>query len=88
MKLIRISALWCPSCLVTYNIWNEIKEKYPDFEYIEFDYDSDEEIIQKYEIGKVIPVIIILKDDKEITRIIGEKKKKEVFEIVDKVCGS
>lgn len=87
MKLIRISAIWCPSCIVTYNIWNEIKEKYPEYEYEEYDYDDDEEVIEKYNIGEIIPVIIILKNNVEMTRIIGEKSKKEIFEIVDKVCG-
>lgn len=79
MKLIRISSLWCTSCIVTKKDWDQIKEKY---EYEEYDYDMDEEIVKKYNVGDILPVIIVLKDNKEINRIIGEKNKKEIEEIL------
>lgn len=86
MKIIRISAVWCTSCLVTYHIWELLKEQYPNNEYIEYDYDFDDDIVKKYEIGNIIPVIIILdKNNKEITRIIGEKKKEEIFKIIEEL---
>ena len=84
MKLVRISSTWCVSCIVMGKLWRELKEKYPDFEYVEYDYDLDEEA-KTYEPGKILPVIIILKDDKEIKRIIGEKSKSELFKEVDEV---
>ena len=79
MKLIRISSIWCVSCIVTKKIWDEIKINY---EYEEYDYDQDEEIIKKYNVGNILPVIIVLKNNKEITRIIGEKNKKEILDII------
>ncbi|MDD3453758.1 MAG: thioredoxin domain-containing protein [Bacilli bacterium] len=86
MKIIRISAMWCTSCIVTYNIWQLLQKVYPHFEYIEYDYDFDEEIIKKYKIGNIIPVIIILNEqNEEIKRIIGEKTKEEIFEIIKEV---
>lgn len=84
MKLIRISAIWCTSCIITYPIWQEIKEKY-SFEFEEYDYDSDDDMVKKYDVGKILPVIIVLKDNSEITRIVGEKKKKEILEILDNI---
>ena len=48
----------------------------------------DEEEIKKYQIGKIIPVIIILNDKNvEIGRIIGEKSKKEIIETIDSLRG-
>ena len=38
MKLIKISAIWCPSCLIMEKVWNQVKEEYPSYEYISYDY--------------------------------------------------
>jgi thiol-disulfide isomerase/thioredoxin len=80
MKLIRISAIWCTSCILTYSDWNKIKEEFPNLEYEELDYDTDD--IEKYNPKDILPVIIVLKDNKEITRITGEKKQKEIEKIL------
>ena len=80
MKIIKINAMWCPGCLLSKNIWNEIEKEYPNYEYINLDFDLDEEEIEKYNVGDILPVVIIEKDNKEIKRIIGEKNKKEILE--------
>ena len=80
MKIIKINAMWCPGCLISKNVWNEIEKEYPNHEYISLDYDLDEEDIEKYNVGEILPVVIIEKDNKEIKRIIGEKNKKEILE--------
>lgn len=88
MKIIRISAIWCSSCLVTYKSWNMLKEKYPNYEYIEYDYDMDVDMIEKYQVGNIIPVIIILdKNGGEIDRIVGEQNQEQIFKIVEKLGG-
>ncbi len=79
MKIIIINAMWCPGCLISKGIWKEIKEIYPHIEYINYDYDLDEDKILKYNIGDIVPVVIIEKNDVEIKRIIGEKSKKEIL---------
>ena len=79
MKIIKINAMWCPGCLISKNIWNEIEEEYPNHEYKSLDYDLDEEEVEKYNIGDILPVVIFIKDNKEIKRIIGEKTKKEIL---------
>ena len=40
-------------------------------------------IINKFNVGNILPVIIIYKDDKEIKRIIGEKSEEELFKEVE-----
>lgn len=83
MKLVRISAIWCTSCILTYNDFNEIKEEYKELEYEELDYDTDQ--IEEYNVGNILPVIIVYKDNKEITRIIGEKRKKEIKKVLEEL---
>jgi thiol-disulfide isomerase/thioredoxin len=85
MKIIIINAMWCPGCLISKSIWNEIKLMYPNIEYINYDYDLDEENIIKYNIGEIVPVVIFEKDNIEIKRIIGEKSKKEILDIMEKI---
>ena len=79
MKIIKINAMWCPGCLISKNIWKELEEEYTDNEYISLDYDLDEEEVEKYNVGEILPVVIFMENDKEIKRIIGEKTKKEIL---------
>ena len=76
MKIVRISSMWCPSCLVTKRYFDDLKEKYKDIEYIEYDYDIDD--ISKYDVKDILPVVIVFKDDMEIMRLIGENNLKEI----------
>lgn len=85
MKIIIINAMWCPGCLISKSIWNEIKLMYPNMEYINYDYDLDEENIIKYNIGDIVPVVIFEKDNIEIKRVIGEKSKKKILDIMEKI---
>lgn len=80
MKIIKINAMWCPGCLISKSIWNDIEKEYPNHEYINLDYDLDEDLVEKYNVGELLPVVIIEDNDKEIKRIIGEKTKKEILE--------
>lgn len=83
MKIVRISAIWCTSCILTTKDFNQIKEKYKDIEYIELDYDTDD--IDKYNPGDILPIIIIYKDNKEVSRIIGEKRFKEIDKVIEEL---
>lgn len=85
MKIIIINAMWCPGCLISKSIWNKIKLLYPNIEYINYDYDLDEDNILKYNIGDIVPVVIFEKDNIEIKRIIGEKSKKEILDIMETI---
>ena len=78
MKVVRINAMWCPGCLISKSIWKELENEYPKNEYIDYDYDLDEDEIEKYNVGDILPVVIIFDKDKEVKRIVGEKTKKEL----------
>ena len=71
MKIVKISALWCPACLITNNKLKKILEKNKNIELLELDYDYDD--VSSYNVGKVLPELIFYKNDKEYKRLIGEK---------------
>ena len=79
MKIVKISSLGCPSCIIMNKVFNQIKSEY-SFDYEEYDFDFDD--IEKYNAGKIMPVYIFYKDDKEINRLIGEHTKEEFERII------
>lgn len=83
MKFVRISSTWCVSCIIMNKLWKKLKETYSDFEYIELDYDMDD--VEEYNVGEILPVLIIYKDNKEAKRIIGEKSEKEFFKEIEEI---
>ena len=83
MKIIRISSMWCPSCLVTKRYFDDLKERYKDIEYIEYDYDIDD--ISKYNVKDILPVVIVFKNDVEIMRLIGENNLKDIEKMLGEI---
>lgn len=81
MRIIKIGAMWCPACLIVNNHLNDIIKKY-DIDLVNFDYDFDEEEIKKYNVGDTLPVLIFIKNDMEIERLIGEKSYKEIEGVI------
>ena len=84
MKIIRINALWCAGCLSMKKIWKEIENEYPNLDIENYDYDMDKEKVERYNVGKILPVIIFQKKDQEI-RLIGEKSKEEITKVIEEL---
>lgn len=86
MKIIKITAIWCVSCIIMNDIIDELKNEL-DLDLIEYDYDLNEEVKQ-YDVGKKLPVLIVLdSENKEIKRIVGERSKKELKLILEALKG-
>ncbi len=85
MKIINVSAIWCPSCLIMRSRINEIKKMYSHIEIEEYDYDENEDLVNEMAIGKILPVFIFMNNDKEIKRLIGEKTVKELSDCIEEV---
>ena len=77
MKVIKIGAIWCGGCLVMNKVWNKLVKNY-SFDYIELDLDMDEDEVSKYHPGDKLPIFIIIDDDKEIDRFVGEFSYEEL----------
>lgn len=78
MKIVVISAVWCPSCLLL----NKNLKKLKGYDIEKYDYDFDSDIVKKYNIGKVLPVMILEKDGLELGRLNGEKSYDEIVEFL------
>jgi thiol-disulfide isomerase/thioredoxin len=84
MQIIKIGAVWCPGCLVMNKIWNNIL-KNNDLDIIELDYDINNDEVIKYNVGKVLPVIIFMDDEGiEIERLVGEQKEDKLRILIDR----
>ena len=53
MKIIKISAIWCPACIITNNAFNKLKDNY-NFELEELDYDFDD--VEEYKVGDILRI--------------------------------
>ena len=73
-EIIVISAVWCPSCLILKKTLKKIKEEY-HLSFKIYDYDLDEDIVNEYNVGDKLPVMIY--EDK---RLVGEKTYDEIIE--------
>ena len=75
MKIIKIDAIWCMSCLIMKSRLNEVIQD-KNINIISLDYDTDD--IKKYNVGDILPVYIKYINGKETSRMIGEHSKKEI----------
>lgn len=82
MKIIRISAIWCSSCIIMKSRFNEVINNM-NIEVISLDYDTDN--IDEYKVGDTLPVFIKYENDKEIGRLVGEYSKKEIESFIGDV---
>ena len=71
-KIIVISAVWCPSCLILKKQLKKLHEEY-NLEFKMLDYDLDEDIVNEYNVGDKLPVMIY-----QDQRLIGEKSYEEI----------
>ena len=81
-KIIVISAVWCPSCLILKKDLKKVRNDYPTLEIETLDYDFDSEDVKKYNVGDKLPVIISFIDNQEVKRLIGEKNYDEIVEFL------
>ena len=82
-KIVVISAVWCPSCLILKKHLKKLKEEYSlEIELLDYDFDEDE--VKEYNVGDKLPVIISKMDNKEINRLIGEKTYDEIIDFLRK----
>lgn len=86
MKILKFNAVWCSGCLVMKKTIKEIEELYPNVEIESYDYDMDQEEVEKWNIGEIIPVLIFVdENNNEISRLVGEKTKKEIIKEIERI---
>jgi len=86
MQIIKFTALWCTSCLLMKGRWKTFFQDVKTVAIIDFDYDDSEQEVKAYQIGNILPVMIICDEhNHEIMRIVGEKSLKELHQLLDEV---
>ena len=83
MKIVMINSMWCPACIIMHKVWNHVKEEYKNIEYLEYDYDMDEDIVKSYNPGEILPITIFILDNKEVARLNGEKSFDDIKKIIE-----
>lgn len=79
MKLIKISAMWCMSCIIMNNLLDDVLNGYNVlFDIVDIDYDMESNL-EKYNVGSILPVYILMSSDKEIDRLVGEVSKERLI---------
>lgn len=73
MKLVKISAMWCMSCIIMNNLLDDVLSKYNVlFDIEDIDYDMDSDLVSLYDVGSVLPVYILIDSSLEVARLVGE----------------
>lgn len=86
MKIIKIGAMWCPACLIMNKRLKQV-EATKHIEIINYDYDLDEDIVEKYHVGQVLPELIFLNENNdEIGRLIGEQAIENIESVIEGSC--
>ena len=80
-ELVVISAVWCPSCLILNKHLKKINSE-RDIKITKLDYDLDEDIVEEYNVGDKLPVIVLKENNIEVNRLIGEKTYEEIIEFI------
>ncbi len=80
-ELVVISAVWCPSCLILNKHLKKLSSE-KDIKITKLDFDLDEDIVEEYNVGDKLPVIVLKENNKEINRLIGEKTYEEIIEFI------
>jgi len=85
MIVLKIGALWCNGCLVMRPRWSEIEKDNPWLETKYHDFDTEKEIVEKYNIdsGKLPVCIFLDRENKEILRLTGEIEKSELVKLIN-----
>lgn len=85
MKAVRITALWCMSCLLMKKRWKRVFSEYPEIETIDYDYDEDRGKIESHDIGTTLPVVLFIKDGEEIKRLTGEMSEEKIKQAIEEI---
>ena len=81
LKMIKFGAPWCGSCRAMAPILEELKSKI-DIQDIDVD-EIDPIVLTNYKIRN-IPVLVLLKDDKEVWRHVGSISKADLEKEIEK----
>jgi thioredoxin 1 len=88
ISLIDFWATWCGPCRMAGPVIDELAEKYKDKLLIgKVDVDKESELAEKYGVMS-IPTVVLLKDGKEVDRVVGFVGEEGYKELIEKHLAS
>lgn len=84
MEIVIVTAIWCPSCLIMRSRFEKVSHKFPNIDLNFYDIDMDEKA-NDYNVGNILPIFIVLQNDVELGRLVGEHKLDTLVQMVE-VC--
>lgn len=85
LKIVRISAMWCPACIIMNKFWSNVEKEFSNIEFVTYDLDMDEDVVKEYTPGYILPVLIAFEDGKELKRTVGEKNLEDTMKFIEEV---
>lgn len=85
--LLDFWASWCAPCKIIAPTLNDIADSQSEFMVAKINVEHNQQLAQKFKV-KSIPTMIVLKDGKEATRIVGVKTKRAILKEVQAVLAS
>ena len=85
LKIVRISAMWCPACIIMNKFWSNVEKEFSNIEFVTYDLDMDEDVVKEYTPGDILPVLIAFEDRKELKRTVGEKNLEDTMKFIEEV---
>ncbi|RDX93290.1 Thioredoxin H2, partial [Mucuna pruriens] len=73
LVVIDFSASWCGPCRFIEPAIRAMADKFTDVEFIQIDVDQLPDVAQEFQV-KAMPTFVLLKEGKEVDKIVGAKK--------------
>ena len=74
LEVKKFSASWCGPCKTLAPTFNEVKNSFSGVSFNEYDVDDNSDIASQFGIRSV-PTVLLVKDGKEVKRIVGVQSK-------------
>ena len=81
--LVDFYADWCGPCKMLAPIVEEVASEHEDLKVVRINIDNEESIAMDYQIMS-IPTLVLIKDGKEVDRVIGAVQKKVIENMIGK----
>ncbi|XP_071707705.1 thioredoxin H2 [Rutidosis leptorrhynchoides] len=73
LMVVDFSASWCGPCKMLEPFIRSLASKYPEIDFIKIDVDELQDVAKQFGV-QAMPTLVLLKQGKEVERVIGAKK--------------
>ncbi|KAL0461651.1 UNVERIFIED_CONTAM: Thioredoxin H2 [Sesamum latifolium] len=73
LMVVDFSATWCGPCKFMEPVFNNLSAKYTDVDFVKIDVDELSDVSREFGV-QAMPTFLLLKQGKEVERVIGAKK--------------